>query len=304
MQIEHLEEFVLLVETRSFSEAAKLVHITQPAFSKHIKAVEQEVGADLVKREGGALELTSEGESLYRDALSLVDLYQNALRRIHDIRDNTRPVVSVGYFYEAAKPLLAPMRQWYKKNRPAVLLNMKSRDIDELWHDFQTKGFDAIIAPIVNPALVSGYESMRLYSVPLLCAVHWSHPLSALDAVAPEMLASENLNVPDPQKWPLISNYVESRLGGTRAWREASHAVESNTLFDLIESNSAVAIVAGYNKYVHTKGVSYIPLDDPRQPSIDVALLWPSSQRDDVERIEVVEDLRCALGESASLLSF
>ncbi len=304
MQIEHLEEFVLLVETRNFSEAAKLVHITQPAFSKHIKAIEQEVGAELVKREGGVLELTSEGESLYRDALSIVDQYQNALRRVHDIRDNTRKVVSVGYFYEAAKPLLAPMRQWYKKNRPAMLLNVKSRDIDELWHDLQTKGFDAIIAPVADPALASICDGVKLYSAPLLCAVHWSHPLSVMEAIAPDMLAGEHLNIPDPQKWPLISNYIESRLGKTRAWREASHAVESNTLFDLIENNAAVAIVAGYNKYVHTKGITYIPLDDPHQPAIDVSLLWLATVHDDPERAEVLNDLRHALSEGISLFSF
>lgn len=50
METKWLEDFVSLAETRSFSRSAQLRHVTQPAFSRRIQALEAWAGADLVDR--------------------------------------------------------------------------------------------------------------------------------------------------------------------------------------------------------------------------------------------------------------
>ena len=61
MKIEHLREFLILEKTRNFSEAAKILHISQSSLSKHIAALEDEVDVDLFKRLGNTLQLTEAG---------------------------------------------------------------------------------------------------------------------------------------------------------------------------------------------------------------------------------------------------
>ena len=71
-----LEDFVSLAETRSFSRAAQLRHITQPAFSRRIQALEAWAGVDLVDRSAYPTRLTPAGQTLYGQALEILQSLQ------------------------------------------------------------------------------------------------------------------------------------------------------------------------------------------------------------------------------------
>lgn len=80
-----LEDFVSLAETRSFSRSAQLRHITQPAFSRRIQALEAWAGLDLVDRSSYPTRLTAAGETLHAQALEILGALQSArhLMRSH-----------------------------------------------------------------------------------------------------------------------------------------------------------------------------------------------------------------------------
>lgn len=304
MRIEYLKEFAILAELQSFSAAAKRVHITQSALSKHIKAIEQEIGIDLICR-GGKFELTAEGASFHRDALRICEEYEEALCRVRNMSKSTRNVVSIGCFYEAAKPLLAPVRLWYRKNRPSVCLDFRSKGIDDLGRALVTNEVDAAITSYFDPAISAECDSFVIYRSPLLCAMSWRHSLSVRKAIPPSLLKGERINLPDPEKWPIISNYLKSRLGENHAWSREHYAVEPDMLFDLIEDNETVAIVAGYNKYSHARGITFLPLDDPACPSLDVSLVWLKNSEEVEEKRRLVLSLKEAFAvaaENAGLL--
>ena len=71
-----LEDFVSLAETRSFSRSAQLRHVTQPAFSRRIQALEAWAGIDLVDRSSYPTRLTPAGETLHAQALQILDELQ------------------------------------------------------------------------------------------------------------------------------------------------------------------------------------------------------------------------------------
>jgi LysR family transcriptional regulator, hypochlorite-specific transcription factor HypT len=67
-----LEDFVSLAETRSFSRSAVLRHVTQPAFSRRIQALEAWAGIDLVDRSSYPTRLTQAGETFHAQALEIL----------------------------------------------------------------------------------------------------------------------------------------------------------------------------------------------------------------------------------------
>ena len=71
-----LEDFVSLAETRSFSRSAQLRHVTQPAFSRRIQALEAWAGIDLVDRSSYPTRLTPAGETFHGQALEVLDALQ------------------------------------------------------------------------------------------------------------------------------------------------------------------------------------------------------------------------------------
>jgi LysR family transcriptional regulator, hypochlorite-specific transcription factor HypT len=72
METKWLEDFVSLAETRSFSRSAQLRHVTQPAFSRRIQALEAWAGTDLVDRSSYPTRLTPAGETLYNQSLEML----------------------------------------------------------------------------------------------------------------------------------------------------------------------------------------------------------------------------------------
>lgn len=80
MQFKWLEDLVALAQTRSFSRAAELRHVTHPAFGRRIKALEDWAGAALVERGNTPVRLSAAGERLLEDARDL-------LQGVHQARD-------------------------------------------------------------------------------------------------------------------------------------------------------------------------------------------------------------------------
>ncbi|GAB1386906.1 LysR substrate-binding domain-containing protein [Melaminivora sp.] len=85
METKWLEDFVSLAETRSFSRSAQLRHVTQPAFSRRIQALEAWAGTDLVDRSSYPTRLTAAGTTLYEQALEVLQALHNtrAVLRAH-----------------------------------------------------------------------------------------------------------------------------------------------------------------------------------------------------------------------------
>ncbi len=81
METKWLEDFVSLAETRSFSRSALLRHVTQPAFSRRIQALEAWAGLDLVDRSSYPTRLTPAGETFLAQALEILEAL-NATRNM------------------------------------------------------------------------------------------------------------------------------------------------------------------------------------------------------------------------------
>ncbi len=86
METKWLEDFVSLAETRSFSRSAVLRHVTQPAFSRRIQALEAWAGTDLVDRSSYPTRLTPAGKTLYEQSLEMLHDLQTtrAMLRAHN----------------------------------------------------------------------------------------------------------------------------------------------------------------------------------------------------------------------------
>jgi len=88
-----LEDFVSLAETRSFSRSAQLRHVTQPAFSRRIQALEAWAGIDLVDRSNYPTRLTSAGETLHAQALEILVALQSARNLMRSHRASGQDVI-------------------------------------------------------------------------------------------------------------------------------------------------------------------------------------------------------------------
>jgi DNA-binding transcriptional LysR family regulator len=93
METRWLEDFVSLAETRSFSRSAQLRHVTQPAFSRRIQALEAWAGVDLVDRSSYPTRLTPAGQTLLSQALEIIGNLQATRNLLLGHQNQTQEMV-------------------------------------------------------------------------------------------------------------------------------------------------------------------------------------------------------------------
>lgn len=118
MELRQLLSFREVVREGSFTAAAKALHMTQPAVSLHIKALEQETGARLMERDARGVRLTPAGEVLLEAAESALAATESALRRIRELEAPERGSVLVACGDTVALRLLPPVLQGFRKAFP------------------------------------------------------------------------------------------------------------------------------------------------------------------------------------------
>jgi DNA-binding transcriptional LysR family regulator len=95
MDVKWLEDFVALADTRSFSRAAELRHITQPAFSRRIQALEAWLGTDLIDRAVYPTRLTAAGETFRPQAIDMLARLDETRAMLRGQRPDAHDVVDL-----------------------------------------------------------------------------------------------------------------------------------------------------------------------------------------------------------------
>jgi DNA-binding transcriptional LysR family regulator len=93
METKWLEDFVSLAETRSFSRSAQQRHVTQPAFSRRIQALEAWAGIDLVDRSMFPTRLTPAGETFLAQAVEILGALQSARNLLRSHQSSASDVI-------------------------------------------------------------------------------------------------------------------------------------------------------------------------------------------------------------------
>ncbi|MED5524303.1 LysR substrate-binding domain-containing protein [Gallaecimonas pentaromativorans] len=97
-----LEDLLALASCRSFSQAAARRHVTQPAFSRRIRALEDAVGAALIDRSKTPVDLTSEGQLFLLTARSVTDQLAEAVARVRGLQPAQAQVLDIAAAHSLA----------------------------------------------------------------------------------------------------------------------------------------------------------------------------------------------------------
>ena len=108
MQIENFKIFADLVETKSFSKAAKLNNITQSAVSQQARAMERHFKALLVDRSQKQFQLTREGQRVYESAKEVLHAYEMLLSELQEMKKVVSGTIRISTIYSIGLHELPP----------------------------------------------------------------------------------------------------------------------------------------------------------------------------------------------------
>lgn len=127
MNLKQLEAFARVAETKSFSEAAKRLYLTQPTVSAHVSALEKELGVCLLLRTTKEVSLTEEGKALYGYAVQMLDLEQE-IREHFGRRNSGKSVLRIAASTIPSQYLLPEIMVRFRERYPGVRLSVAETD--------------------------------------------------------------------------------------------------------------------------------------------------------------------------------
>lgn len=190
LNVRHLEAFYSVGVLGSVSAAAATLHLTQPAVSKQIAALEADVGHALFRREAGRLVMTAEARYLFdevADMLAHLDRLADAMRNVSRLDVGT---LEIGSPPGPSYALLPALVRDFVRERPGLSVNLRVDNSVDTLRAVSLQALDIAIVEEPTGESIRGAANYRVTPVEIacVCAVSASDPLANEAVVTPLML--------------------------------------------------------------------------------------------------------------------
>jgi LysR family transcriptional regulator, hca operon transcriptional activator len=283
MELRHLRYFVAVAETESLTQAAKSrLHTSQPSLSRQIRDLEEEIGAQLMTRTAGGVELTPAGRAFLdhaRGVLLQVDAAAEAARRVvHP----AKPCFSMGFLTGHELTWMPEALRILRDELPNIDVMISSQS-SPLLADGLSKGkIDA--AFLRREKGVPGLAFRLLVKEPLMVIMPSDHHLAALKAISPRDLVGETfVAVSDtaPVLRKIIDNYLKRSGVNITPAHQADHVTMG---MSLIVSARGVGLLPAYAENFLFSSVTSRPLKGVA-PTVDLVLGYRKSNQSPILKL-------------------
>ena len=190
MELLQLKYFAAIAETRSFTEAAKRLHVSQPALSYQIKRLENEIHARLFERTSRRVSLTSDGQAFLSLAQSVLSKADEALQMMEERLGVETGDVNFGTLPSVGAHVVPHILQTFRRNFPGVRVTLRESATVALERAVLDGELDFAIVQV--PKAVDALEITPLLREELLLMVPVAHPLAGRASVSLIELAEED----------------------------------------------------------------------------------------------------------------
>ncbi|WP_410982588.1 LysR family transcriptional regulator [Bacillus cereus] len=163
MDIRQLRYFIAIVEEKQISAAAHRLHISQPPLSQHLKAMEQELGTKLVERSGKFLEVTQAGQALYKYALKMTQLLEEAKSEVKGVGNGITGRLTLGINTLSVVELPQLMQQFHERY-PRVTYKIQQNESAQLCQLVRDRVVE--LAIIRLPLKLDDFSVIHLHTEP------------------------------------------------------------------------------------------------------------------------------------------
>ncbi|MGW2659199.1 LysR family transcriptional regulator, partial [Streptomyces sp. NPDC001478] len=195
MQLQQLTYFVAVAETRHFTRAAEEVHVSQPSLSQQIRALENELGAELFSRARGNITLTDAGEALLPLARRILADADTARHEVQELAQLRRGRVRLGATPSLCTGLLPDVLRAFHDRHPGIQLLLEEGGSHDLVRELARGALDLALVVLPLPAASPALTTVELLQEDLVV-------VSAADAPRPGR--GGEVRIPDLEGVPLV----------------------------------------------------------------------------------------------------
>lgn len=277
MRVEHIREFVMLYRKLSYARAARELFISQSSLSRHIKAMEDELGCTLFVRDQHNVEPTDKGKVFYREIRSVVNSYDRAVKAIEAAHDPTDMRIRLSYLASASAGFLRKSCQKFNELRPGIELQLSAVEYNDSFSLLENNEADLLISLTTKPFERNQLESETLYEDVYCICVGSGHKLADKESIAFENLRTISFRMLNFDPETMLSKRIMSDLthAGIRNFNPLPVKDVNSIPIVARPADSQDCILMNYhlrNLYDEQKDLRFIPIRNAA--NVQVSAVW------------------------------
>ena len=245
LETKWLEDFVALAACRSFSRAAERRYVTQPAFSRRIKALEEALGLTLVDRSRTPVELTEGGQLFLVTARNLVEQLDAVVRRLPDLEGEQGEVLQIAAAHSLATGFFPAWLAGLRELGLSLRTRLVATNVGEALHALRDGTCDLILA-FHDPEAALPLDPELFPSLPLGASAML--PVCAVDAAGQPLYPLDG-----GQSVPLLAYSAGAFLGRSVSLLLRRRGLRSTTVYETAMADSLK------NMALQGLGVAWVP---------------------------------------------
>jgi DNA-binding transcriptional LysR family regulator len=226
MQIENFKIFADLVETKSFSRAAKINGITQSAVSQQARAMERHFKTLLIDRSQKQFQLTREGQRVYDASKEVLHQYDKLLSELQEMKKIISGTIRISTIYSIGLHELPPYIKRFLHDFPSVNVRVEYRRSNLVYEDILHNSVD--FGLVAFPIKVRQIDSLPFRNDRLVLITHPNHALAKRTDVDLKDLSGQRFIGFDPD--------IPTRKAVDQIFRDNKLEIEPVMEFDNIET--------------------------------------------------------------------
>jgi DNA-binding transcriptional LysR family regulator len=177
LDLNNLNAFIVVAECRSFSEAGERLHLTQPAISKRIANLEQQLGTRLFDRIGREISLTEAGRALLPRAYQVKDALADTRRTLANLNGEASGKLTLATSHHIGLHRLPPVLRAFTRRYPKVSLDIRFLDSEAAYEEILQGRVELAVITLApeTPHLV---QTTAVWRDPLDFVAAPEHPLA------------------------------------------------------------------------------------------------------------------------------
>src|SRR5215469_86111 len=261
MELRHLRYFQVVGEVLNFTKAAARIRVAQPALSRRIQDLEDEIGVDLLRRSPRGVTLTAEGKLFLQEVSELLKRVNESVEKTRALARGEYGELHIGYIPIPTTEILPRALEAFRKAVPHVRLVLHDLSTDKLISGLRDGALELaiMVQPIGEQTAGIEFETLRSY---VWCAaLSRAHPLARLKSLPLEKLAGERLVILSRKSYSEYHRILEHIFSPLSSKPHIAMECDSeSSLFMEVEAGRAIAVVTTIAKLTAGKRVVYRPL--------------------------------------------
>src|SRR5713226_2749872 len=261
MELRHLRYFLAVGEALNFTKASAQLRVAQPALSRQMQDLEDEIGVDLLRRSPRGVTLTAEGNLFLEEVRELLKRVDESVEKVRALARGEYGELHIGYAPSPTVEILPPALTAFQKAVPRVKVLLHDLSSDELITGLQngTLELAIMVPPASDQTAGIQFEVLRTY--PLCVAMTAAHPFARMKSIPLEKLAAEPLVALRRKDYPESDRFLDRLFASSRARpRIAVECASASSLITEVEAGRGIALATPVFKLVTGKRLLYRPL--------------------------------------------